>query len=352
MPLDWAKVIPFKRSPEEILATRESGQIYSADFNSGEGKYISTVFDTLGPVDAVIKISARIELRLTYIFNDKTIHGIQLLKVSSDGRTEKIHLSTLDWKKVLDLLHIFDEVDLESVASGTLILDKSIVSNPEDLEKFLNTIITDPEGKKKFKEVAKNFTLFKSGDIDKYASRQENTKLMAGMLNNSDLFKQLKEEKKIGKDEEVWQQFYKENEWILCSEVIQILEERDIDEDSTVDLPVEGFDGFLDIIELKLPTASFWTQDINPTAELIKAIMQCMRYVIEYERRINDAKKLQELGVSILKPRITLIYGRSNEWDTNMKERFRILNSSFHNITILTYDHVLQRAERLSGYKK
>ena len=30
-------------------------------------------------------------------------------------------------------------------------------------------------------------------------------------------------------------------------------------------------------------------------------------------------------------------------------ESYRILNSSYHNLTILTYDHVLQRARKICG---
>jgi hypothetical protein len=30
-------------------------------------------------------------------------------------------------------------------------------------------------------------------------------------------------------------------------------------------------------------------------------------------------------------------------------EAYRILNASFHNLTVLTYDHVLARAQRISG---
>jgi len=72
-----------------------------------------------------------------------------------------------------------------------------------------------------------------------------------------------------------------------------------------------------------------------------------MRYITEAERRMNDKKKTDKLGADILKPKITLIIGRSRDWTPNQKEQFRILNSSFHNISILTYDHVLSRAKKI-----
>ena len=110
-------------------------------------------------------------------------------------------------------------------------------------------------------------------------------------------------------------------------------------------------DGFLDIIELKLPTAPFWTAENNPNAELTKALMQCIRYLNEAEKKANDYDKIKELGCDIVKPRITLTYGRSIDWHGEQHKQLRILNASFHNITILTYDHVLQRAKRLIGFE-
>lgn len=350
LPTGWKLVNPFKKTPEEILASRKSGQIYSFDFGSGEGKYISSVVE--GEADAVLKISPKIEVRLTYILKESAITGIQLSKLNIDRSLDVINLTTMDWDKVLKLLHIFSSLDAKSIASNTLILDKSIVTDPEKLVKFLNTVAADPEGKKKFEEVANLFGIMKPGDLDTYALRKKSAELFDDLLCDVAVFKKYKEDNNIGKDEEVWQRFFKSNDWLLGSDVVEILEERGIDEDSVSDLPYKSIDGFLDIIELKLPTADFWTREIYPSSGLTQAQMQCMRYITEYERRFNDHKKIEEIGIDILKPRITLLYGRSDGWTPKMKSQFRILNSSYHNITILTYDHVLQRAEKLTGYKR
>jgi hypothetical protein len=42
-----------------------------------------------------------------------------------------------------------------------------------------------------------------------------------------------------------------------------------------------------------------------------------------------------------------LIFGRSNDWNIEQKESFRLLNSSYHSLSIMTYDHVLERANRI-----
>jgi hypothetical protein len=243
-------------------------------------------------------------------------------------------------------LSLFSELDLKAVTNKAVVFDKTIIGDSKEVSRFLTLIASDPEGKEKLGEVAKNYGLIKVGDIDNVVQKKEAVSLFEKILNNQSDFNAYKVELGVGKDEEVWQKFFEGNPWILGSDFVQILEERDLDEDSTMDIPVRDFDGFLDIIELKLPVDVFWTNDVNPNAKLTKAIMQCMRYITEAERRMNDTKKLDSLKARILKPKITLIFGRSCDWDEPRKNQFRILNSSFHNITILTYDHVLNRAKQ------
>ncbi|MDR0590996.1 MAG: DUF4263 domain-containing protein [Candidatus Nomurabacteria bacterium] len=139
---------------------------------------------------------------------------------------------------------------------------------------------------------------------------------------------------------------------ILGSDIVEVLGYRSLDEHNKTDLPVKSLDGFLDIIELKLPNASFWNADNSPAADLTKATMQCAKYLQVAEKKQNDKDKVKELGCDILKPRITLIYGRSNDWDDTQKEQFRSLNSLYHNINILTYDLVLKRAKRILDFSE
>ncbi|HEX6687137.1 MAG TPA: hypothetical protein VF085_00565 [Solirubrobacterales bacterium] len=48
-----------------------------------------------------------------------------------------------------------------------------------------------------------------------------------------------------------------------------------------------------------------------------------------------------------MKPRCTLIFGRSQDWTPEQTETYRILNASQHSLAILTYDYVLERARRM-----
>ncbi len=154
-----------------------------------------------------------------------------------------------------------------------------------------------------------------------------------------------------------WQEWFKKNEWVLCSEFVKILDEREIDTTHISDYLMEAYDGFLDIIEIKRPEGGlqFWadSQDHGnyiPAADLVKAITQATKYIYEIEREANSVKFLERVGnVKTIKPRCTLIFGRSEGWDNNKREAFRILNSNYHNLSIMTYDHVLERAKRILG---
>ena len=162
----------------------------------------------------------------------------------------------------------------------------------------------------------------------------------------------------IDKDytEKYWQDWFESNKCILGSEYIEILTERRIDNSNIADYLVKAFDGFLDIVEIKKPNGlRFWaeTKDHDnyiPSSDLIKAITQCQNYLYEIERESNSTKFLEKTnGTKIIKPRCLLVFGRSNDWSADKQKAFRILNSSYTQISIMTYDHLLSRAKNILG---
>jgi hypothetical protein len=154
-----------------------------------------------------------------------------------------------------------------------------------------------------------------------------------------------------------WQPWFKENSWVLGSEFVRVLDDRNIDTENISDYLMEAYDGFLDIVEIKRPEGElkFWAASLDhgnyvPSSDLTKAITQANRYIFEVEREVNSVKFLTRVGgVRTVKPRCILIFGRSNEWNEDQTEAYRILNSAFHNLSIMTYDHVLGRAKRMVG---
>ena len=159
--------------------------------------------------------------------------------------------------------------------------------------------------------------------------------------------------------ENKWQEWFKENQWVLGTEFVRVLDERDIDTAHITDYLMQAYDGFVDIVEIKRPNGAlqFWSPTPDhgnyiPSTDLVKAISQSIKYIYEVEREANSVKFLERVGnVKTIKPRCVLVFGRSNDWNNEQREEYRILNSSYHNITIMTYDHVLARAKRIVGLK-
>lgn len=157
-----------------------------------------------------------------------------------------------------------------------------------------------------------------------------------------------------------WQKWFENNSWVLGSEFVRVLDERVIDAANISDFLMEAYDGFLDIVEIKRPEGNlqFWASGLDhgnhvPSMDLIKAITQASIYINEVEREANSIKFLERVdSIKTIKPRCILIFGRSNNWTDAQKESYRILNSSYHNLTVLSYDHVLSRAKRILGLDK
>jgi hypothetical protein len=157
--------------------------------------------------------------------------------------------------------------------------------------------------------------------------------------------------------EQRWQEWFQENSWVLGSEFVRVLDDREIDTQHISDFLMEAYDGFLDVVEIKRPEGglSFWAGSLDhghyvPSSDLTKAIAQANRYIFEIEREANSLKFLDRVGgVRTVKPRCTLIFGRSNDWNGQQAEAYRILNTAFHSLHVMTYDHLLARAKRMIG---
>lgn len=82
---------------------------------------------------------------------------------------------------------------------------------------------------------------------------------------------------------------------------------------------------------------------------MIKAITQCLNYLRAIEEEANSVKFVQRTKSKVIKPRCILIYGRSDNWNDEQREAYRILNAAYNQLSILTYDHLLMRAKNVLG---
>lgn len=249
---------------------------------------------------------------------------------------------TLDNDEFKELLNFIEE-NYEPFKQGVkryLPIDQKF--DPKSLE-HLKAIFDNPDKKKVLNFIAANNIL----PDDLIAGLQSQARIKAVNEFEMMLDQNLVEQK--------WQAWFTSNDWVLGSEFVRILEEREIDTANIADYLMEAYDGFLDIIEIKRPDSSlkFWADALDhdnyvPSADLIKAITQATTYIYEVEREANSVKFLERVGnVKTIKPRCVLIFGRSINWNAAQKAAYRILNSSYHNLTIMTYDHVLDRAKRI-----
>lgn len=157
--------------------------------------------------------------------------------------------------------------------------------------------------------------------------------------------------------ENKWQKWFENNSWVLGSDFVKTIDERAIDTRNISDFLMQSYDGFIDIVEIKRPEGNlqFWQSQLDhgnyiPHSDLIKAITQSLTYIHEIEQESNSVKFLERTEhIKTIKPRCTLIYGRSKNWNKEQHSAFRILNSSYHNLSIITFDHVLERAKRILG---
>jgi len=70
---------------------------------------------------------------------------------------------------------------------------------------------------------------------------------------------------------------------------------------------------------------------------------------MHYLQVIEDhrLRLVQLVKIPVLRPTITIIIGRSNDWDDPMREQLRIFNSTLLYIKVLTYDHLLATGDNI-----
>lgn len=160
----------------------------------------------------------------------------------------------------------------------------------------------------------------------------------------------------VERTESFWQNWFAQNKWVLGSEYLNILPERDIDTNDIADYLMRSIDGFLDVVEIKRPDLQFGAGpdshgNYYPTAQLTAAISQCLNYLYRIELQSNSLEFMERIdGTKTVKPQCMLVYGRSNDWGEDKMRAFRILNAAYHQLHIITYDQLLLRAKQLLGF--
>ncbi len=153
--------------------------------------------------------------------------------------------------------------------------------------------------------------------------------------------------------------WFKKNYWVFGIEYQNILSKTQITSRQNVDLLLETYDGYLEIIEVKTPNVELFSYDKShnnyyPSNELSSAINQAMFYIHKMELQQQTIKtdiQEEEEGetASVLKPRCKIVIGYRRYWSkekSNIRKKkndtLRLLNDSLPNIDIFTFDDILK----------
>ncbi len=373
----------FETDEAEIIANKKANRIYVADFQSGEGKYISTVIgEDSHNFDLKARISPKVEVRITYITNKNRIEGVKISKLKKDGNIQEINLSTLTFEGILGLLKIFSNLDLNSINNRALVLDSNIVKDPSKLQNHLNTILADERGLAILSEVAKSKGLIFENDIGNIKRKREALELFAELLGNDSFFEEQKKDLEKNRDEGVWQSFFEKNKWIFGYGLEYIFNapiKKEKYEQTLIGanflssgkrpdgiLKTLGLTQFLNIVEIKthkhniLENNEYRAKAWRISSELSGAIAQCQQYVHNSMKNLQEYIELKDLKgnrineeVFNFQPKCFLVIGNMHrEFVKNGKvlnpdrlSCFECFRKNLLSPQIITYDQLYYRAK-------
>jgi len=210
---------------------------------------------------------------------------------------------------------------------------------PED---FLNTL--------------RNIQNFSKSDILELFSNIENIEDIAVISNLKKKEKSLEELKSIidGNyvNEKGIEKFLERNIWILGNEFTFFVDDTQINKKNILDLLPTNFEGFLDIVELKLPKEKLFNFDEShenyyPTSKLTKTISQVQNYIYNIEMELKNKKITDSQKYNVFRPRGMIIFGSKKTLSEEETKYLRLLNYSYHNIKIFTYQQIYEKAKNI-----
>lgn len=155
-----------------------------------------------------------------------------------------------------------------------------------------------------------------------------------------------------------WQKWIYKNNWLFGVNYKNPIEKAKINITGIMpDYLFPTVDGFVDILEIKLPKDDVIKKDSSHsgswtwTPETNTAIGQIVNYLGEIDRlRLEIEKNIKsnndDCTVNLLKPRAFILIGDSREWKGEKKEGLRKLNHALHGIEVLTYKELLDRGNQ------
>lgn len=157
--------------------------------------------------------------------------------------------------------------------------------------------------------------------------------------------------------ENSWQDWIYKNNWLFGINYKTPIQKQKINiTGSMPDYLFPTIDGFVDILEIKLPDHDVIIKDTShPGAwrwakESNNSIGQAINYLSDIDRQRleieREIKHHYKIDISLLKPRAYVLVGNSQDWDIEKKEALRKMNHALHGIEILTYTQLINRGKQ------
>lgn len=146
------------------------------------------------------------------------------------------------------------------------------------------------------------------------------------------------------------QRFLKDNIWMFGNDYVYVVENGKINAQNILDMVPQNFESYIDIIEVKLPKEKLFNfdeshQNYYSTSHLTKAIAQTQNYIFELERKSADEDYQYTNQCKVVRPKGIILFGNYAPLTEDEQKYLRILNSSYHNLQVITYQQLLDKAK-------
>lgn len=375
-------------SEDEVIDNSKPNHLYSRDFEQNgvkKGKYFSVVYqDREG---ATLQVSARIQLKVVYIYEKDEISGFEITKIKKksskaeyEETKEKITLSSMNLGEILAFAKFISEVDLKGISERRIQLGgESFDELDNDTKRKLKTLLSTGDGQKIILALL-NEGAITSLDIVNVGYRKRQLQIFKKLLDHADFWQTYGEDQKgkgetldTSKEEKVWQFFFKKNPWIfgygLDYKYLEILQQESTVRGSDVSGKngesldtLAGNTDYTVLVELKKPSTELFENTQNRSnswrlsSNLFHAVSQVLEYkashLVEWQdesKKFND--KDEKISQKALDPKTVLVIGRDAMFSGTDKEieikkkTFELYCRDSRNIKILTYDELYRRAK-------
>lgn len=272
------------------------------------------------------------------------------------------HYSEEDKKKVIAKS---TELEITENINPEILAKLRSVSAPEIVEKGQVIVVDDQNKKHILEEILKRGYSKEFWDLLSTTEPQLTDSLSAARLqiHRKKIVEELKQRLVTGNFQETagddsWQKWIYQHNWLFGINYQEPIQKVKINITGVMpDYIFPTLDGFVDILEIKLPSKEVIDEDLGHpgswkwSPESNSAIGQVVNYLCEIDRlKLEIERQIETVyhkKICVLKPRAFILIGKTDGWTADKKEGLRKLNDSLHGIEVLTYSDLSMRGEAL-----